>query len=177
MDVKVDVDGMIRDFMPEVLHYYKVFYDMRSNAGVEDIKDYDITKKLPLIRDMKGFFRDHAYGIFFESKPIEGAIDFLDMLADDGHNIHITSNQYRGIQHYTLSWLEEHGVPYDSVNFTKDKSLIDGDVLIDDLIHNLDNVRYGELPICFAQPWNEQYKGFRTNDYRIIHEYINNLDM
>ena len=57
----------------------------------------------------------------------------------------------------------------------KDKSMIRGDLLVDDFPKNLDKFISGRT-ICFAQPWNKEYdKSIRTNDWDKIKTIIDNM--
>jgi len=37
MDVKLDVDGVLREMLEKTIHYYKVFYNPESNIKASDV--------------------------------------------------------------------------------------------------------------------------------------------
>ena len=57
------------------------------------------------------------------------------------------------------------------MSFAKDKRVIAGDILIDDGIHNLEASVDTEIPICFNQPWNKEWKGLRINKLEELIRY------
>jgi len=75
-----------------------------------------------------------------------------------------------------MNWLRKHGFKYDTIHFTKDKTIVKGDVTVEDNLENLIECSWDENVVCFAQNWNKGFSGFRTNDYNAIANYINNLD-
>ena len=51
--------------------------------------------------------------------------------------------------------------------FTQDKSEFIGDYLLDDCTANLERIRQerNSIPVCFDQPWNQDWKGLRVESY------------
>lgn len=176
MDVKLDVDGVLRDIDERVIHYYKVFYNPDAKIKKSDINIYKLHEHFPEVKNFDNFFKEHAKGIFQDSLPYPGAVDFTRRLDYDGHNIHIVTRQMPGVENYTVEWLRKHGFKYDTLHFTKDKTIVKGDVTIEDNLENLIECSWDENVVCFAQNWNRGFSGFRTNDYNAIANHINNLD-
>ena len=53
-----------------------------------------------------------------------------------------------------------------------DKSEFEGDYLLDDRCPELENILQGRksVPVCFDQPWNQDWKGLRVHNYQ---EFLN----
>ena len=178
MIINLDVDGVIRDIAHTVLQIYKEFHDSRSTVTEEDIKQHNLTTFLPLIKSSEDFFVNHHEQIFYNAKPYNGAKNLVVALKDRNHTINIVTSQYKGTEISTLEWLLEHNIEYDSIIFTNNKNIVEGDLLIDDNIKNLSecNKKY---KICFARPWNTEYSGLRVDSYKgclDLVKYISNKE-
>lgn len=84
-------------------------------------------------------------GELYGAPPIAGVREQLERLHDAGHTIHLVTA--RGfLQHGkiirldTIEWINEYGIPHDSLTFIKDKRLVDVDAFIDDAPHNYDQL-------------------------------------
>lgn len=174
--ILLDVDSVLRNMVDKAIQVYNCFYDSNSNLIHSDIVDYDFRKQMPLIADLNQFFKAHAENVFYNARPYDGAIDFVKNLKKDGHDIHIVTNQLPGTEKYTLEWLMENQVPYKSLHFAKDKTILNGDMLIDDYVSNLEKCTNGVTPICVNQPWNQQWEGIRMYNYEQLRGYIRHMD-
>lgn len=105
-------------------------------------------------------------GDLYEGSPFPGAVHGLWRLESAGHFIHlvtargthrsIDSETRELIQMFTSHWLSEWHVPYDSLTFSKDKTVVPADVSIDDNIENYDAlVAAGHGPFLLDRPWNQ----------------------
>lgn len=177
MRIKLDVDGVIKNIIDTSIQIYKEFYDSKDNTKYDDIKIYDMSVAMPGITDFYKFFTQHGKYIFGEAKPYPGAVDFMNSLKNKGHDIAICTNQFKGNEKYTLQWLEQYHIPYDSVHFVKDKTIVKGDLLIDDCIDNLVACQNNHMVACYDQPWNQDWKGTRFMNYSQALEWINSIDL
>ena len=62
MVVKVDVDGVIRNMFDKMCSLYNVLFE--DDKTVDDIKDYDVDKSFPKIKEKLGI---SANKFFFEN--------------------------------------------------------------------------------------------------------------
>jgi 5'(3')-deoxyribonucleotidase len=88
---------------------------------------------------------DHGY-IFRYGAPKPGSVEALTQLREAGHTIHIVTDRFVGsgsmAQINTALWLDENPeVVYDSLTFSKDKTLVNTDYFIDDRPKNVDALR------------------------------------
>lgn len=76
-----------------------------------------------------------AYG-----HPIPDSVEVLTRLKEKGHTIHLATDRFVGdyAQYNTAFWLRQNFIPYDSLTFTKDKTILNVDIFLDD---KPDNVR------------------------------------
>lgn len=102
--------------------------------------------------------------IIFNNAPFRGAVEAINALYDAGHSIHVIT--YRGwpdrpglAERVTENWLNERGYKYNSLTFSKDKTVIKTDVFVED---NLDNYQAlteaGTECYLITRPWNKEAK-------------------
>lgn len=81
--------------------------------------------------------------IFAVGNPIEGAIEALQELRKQGHTVHIVTDRFVGKSSHanTETWLARWGVEYDSLTYTRDKTILRLDAAIDDHPSHVDALR------------------------------------
>lgn len=93
-----------------------------------------------------------------------GAVEHLCRLRDSGHSIHIITNRSFGThpgrsQSATADWLRAWGVPYDTLTFSADKTIIKTDFMIDDNVDNFWALRAsGCRAVVMDQQWNQELR-------------------
>jgi len=168
--INVDVDGVLRATPEKVLEIYKRYYNSSSKLKLEDITTYNFVENLMGL-NAKEFFVNHAEELFYESKPYNGARQFMEELYKD-NKVNIVTDQFKNLEKYTLEWVKKHNIPYDSIHFTGDKGSVKGDYLIDDKIANL-KACIGATPVCYVQPWNSEWNGNRIVQYNDFFPLLN----
>lgn len=153
--ILIDVDGVIADFVDGFMYMYKL-----NGGAVPDgfeWNHWDSMDELPDQGVREGIWHDPD--LFFNLKPYPGAIDALEKLNSVYDVRIVTSLPHRHIPHRS-DWFQRYA-PFihrkDQMIFTNDKSLIMGDVLIDD---SLDHIRAwneaGHInAIIVDRPWNK----------------------
>ena len=166
MLILIDQDGVLADFergfhaawnakghehpiLP--VHERRTFY-------IRDDYPTHIRQEVEAVYTAPGFFR--------ELPPVEGAIEALSELMKLGHEVRICTsplNQYRHCLPEKYEWIERHLGP-DFVSrmiVTKDKTLIQGDILIDDnpMVNGLRPASWKH--VIFDQPYNRHVDGPR----------------
>lgn len=163
--ILVDVDGVVADLCTNWLAFYN--RDYNDSVQLEQITEWDIHKflKPECGTKMYEYLKDPS--IYDEVKPIPGAQEAIEYLRIHGEKIaYLTSGFFTS----KAEWLHRHGFLLGSWQFAKDivvasdKSLIHGDVLIDDGLHNITDP---ERSILFDQPWNQEAPA----EYRRAHSW------
>lgn len=102
--------------------------------------------------------------IIFNNAPFRGAVEAINSLHDAGHSIHVVT--YRGwpdsprlAEDVTEVWLNTNGFKYDSLTFSKDKTVIKTDVFVEDNTQNYYDLNSaGTECYLITRPWNKGIK-------------------
>lgn len=137
MIILVDQDGVLADFslkIGEIIQAHPVLSPHYSD-GIQ--KNFVIEDAFPpeLYEDVRRIY--HTEGFFRNLPPIPGAIDGIKALRALGHEVRICTSPLRVYNHCVnekYQWIEEHlGAEWTELMIpTRDKTLIRGDLLIDD---------------------------------------------
>ena len=110
---------------------------------------------------------------------IPGAVELVRDLRQLGRVIFVTAPcpLYRGWADDRLYWLKSHfsASPYD-VTSIYDKTLFNGQVLIDDSSSNIDKWLDTNRPaIRVVQPWNQNGKGLVANNFSEVLHWVSEV--
>jgi len=146
MRIILDMDEVVVDMMtPLLAHYNKQYH---KNFTIEDIVQWKLPDQLRSIFFVEGFFR--------YLKPLEGAIETIKHLLDQGCDIVIATNHSDDpwIAQDKVFWVQEN-LPQlaDSMMIGNRKDCLNGDVIIDDRPDYLLNSPC-PVKICMDRPWN-----------------------
>jgi 5'(3')-deoxyribonucleotidase len=157
MLIKVDIDGVLRDFVGSVYnHLYSIMpQDVPENEPL--ITKWDIHEFYPKIRKDEFYrliFYTYGYEIFSFAKPYPDAWDFMMVLRNLGVTIVLFTQQTLSNATHTLRWLKKYSIPFDYFIFTetKDKRLMPG-LLLDDKPENM----FSGADILLDRPWNQDF--------------------
>lgn len=97
--------------------------------------------------------------LFLEHNPYPGVADALQTIHAVGHTIHVITARDYGLpgvaQQQTVQWLRRHGIPFDTITFSRDKTVVRTDWYIDDNTNNVIDVHAtGANAVIMDQPWN-----------------------
>lgn len=101
-------------------------------------------------------------GSLYFADPIPGAVEAMHQLTECGHVLHLVTA--RGalangnlIRKHTIDWLAAHGIPFESLTFSRDKTIVDVDVFIEDHPKNAEALaKVGRTVILIDRPYNQQ---------------------
>lgn len=104
----------------------------------------------------------HSHG-----EPLGGASDILRGLMDAGHTVHVITARGEGrdgaTRRATAEWFERWGIPYTTLDFSADKTIVPTDVYLDDKLSNVDEVTAaGTLGVVMDTPHNQDPDCRRT---------------
>ena len=99
-------------------------------------------------------------------RPYPESRDFLSSLRKHGFHIIIASHRTPDTSQPTERWLARHGLPYDELHLSLDKTVLfpKADVVVDDSPLTLEKaIESGALGAGLSFPWNRAYvsNGFR----------------
>lgn len=171
MKVVIDCDEVLRDFVGSLTQVYTKHY---PDHKLIPITEWELDQFFPIGKDIYQFaFEEHVHSIFGQADVIPGAKEMMNTLKKYGHELIICTSQPKHKEWITLEWLEAHSIPYDSVVFTKDKSIVDAPILLDDGLHNLQSFKH--LAIAFDRPWNRDWSGFRVHTHAEFTDFVQRM--
>ena len=134
--------------------------------------------------DDEEFLRIHRKAVLehrmFRTMPVlEGAAEALWRLSDAGVWIRlITHRLYANWGHAvavgdTVSWLDEHGIPYRDLCFLGQKPQVEADAYVDDAPHNIAELRAtGGTVIVYDQAYNRDLPGLRARSWPEVEQHV-----
>lgn len=161
MRIVLDQDEVICSWVARILEWYN--HDYGTSFTRQDVTDYWAMENI-LGPQGKPFIRScMRYPEFYRDlDPMPGAIDGVKKLIDAGHDVVIATAipPSAGIAfHGKLEWIRRNMPFFNTKNFIaiQRKSLLDGDILVDDGPHNIKEwieKGAGEAWV-FDSPWNK----------------------
>lgn len=178
MNIILDCDDVLREFVPEVLTEYNK--ENNSNFVLDDIKVWNINQVLTNVGEFKDYITNRPY-IMFNAKVCNNVYPTLEKLRENGHKITIATHQFKTTEEFTMRWLHKNNIIYDDIFMGRDKYLVVGDIFVDDSIENIRTYsQHHDKTKLFlmTKPWNKDLDiSFSKNIKRIsdlseIIEYI-----
>lgn len=174
MLILLDMDGPVANFMKGWLEQYN--FITKENVRVQDIKGLNTSKFvsepfiLKRIKDSVGFIRN--------LEPIDGAIEGIETLHKQGHEIVFVSNGTNcpTSGHEKRDWLKfylGHLWKFPPLVLTYHKHYVRGDCLIDDQPKNLENLDASTTPLLWHCSYNADVKGYtRIYDWSSLLDWV-----
>ncbi|MFT4309340.1 MAG: 5' nucleotidase, NT5C type [Candidatus Woesearchaeota archaeon] len=158
MILLVDMDGVIADFEQGFLDIYRVRHPDKPFIPIEDRSTFYLTDDYPA--DLVDMVRDitMSVGFFYSLPPIEGALEALPQLLVK-NDVYICTSpllENRTCVQEKYDWIQKYlGTKWkDRMILTKDKTLIEGDYLIDDKPNIKGIVQPSWEQLLYYQPYN-----------------------
>ncbi|MBI4447700.1 5'-3'-deoxyribonucleotidase [Candidatus Woesearchaeota archaeon] len=159
MRILVDMDDVIADFDKELLDRWKIKYPDKIQLKPEEITDFYIADMFP--KELKPLVEDvyHAPGFIKSLPPMEGALEALLEMEKAVKEVFICTSpltNYKNCVREKYEWVEQHlnSNWVKKIILTKDKTIVRGDILIDDK----PEIRGVEIPswehIIYDRPYN-----------------------
>ena len=182
MKVGVDLDGVVYDFVGSLKNYlvmvgWKTPEEIPPATSWTFYKDWGLTTDEFL--DVCADGVDQGF-IFRLGPPLPGAVGGMERLQNAGHTLHIVTNRSFGSHSVsnTEAWLHDYHIPFDSLTFSDDKTLVRTDVFIDDYVKNYDELEAANVrSVLFDQPWNRDAdKALRVHNWGEFTQLVKVLD-
>jgi len=166
LTILCDADDTIADLSAPWIAQLNKQYN--KHVRVEDIPTWDITAAYPDLSSEQIFAPIYQKSFWQQLQPIEGSCHYLKKLLDDGHEVFIvTATNYETSDAKVKRLLELF--PFltgDKIIVAHHKHLINGDVLIDDGVHNLLRGNYEKF--LFHRPNNAAFNEKEHNITRVF---------
>lgn len=168
LTVLVDMDDTIEGLLPAWVEYLNSHHG--TTVDVNDITDWEIPLFFPTLTKEQVFAPLHSdEGFWATVKPLDGAAEYIQKLMDDGHKVLVvTTSDYRSLRPKMDDVLFKNFpmFKWGDVIITAHKQLVNGDVLVDDGIHNLVGGSYEKL--LMDSPHNRSYDAEANGMKRVM---------
>jgi 5'(3')-deoxyribonucleotidase len=173
--IGIDMDGTIADFIAQGINMARELFgvDIDYQEVVETKFSQTINIKLeqmgrPQMTSDEIYTTLYNKGIFAKAPAFEHAIDSIEQLYKDGHEIIIITKPLDWTKSTgdKMEWLDNYlgkrGIEYSVMMFSRmeDKKLVAADIIVEDDIRVLQGHPYA-IAIGIKQPWNTS---LRTDD-------------
>lgn len=129
-----------------------------TNVSEADIAGWKISEYFPTLTENQVFEPIYTYSFWRDVEPMDGAPKYIKQLIDEGFEVYIcTASQFDTIK-AKFEYVLGRYFPFisrDQVIVTKNKKIVNGDILIDDGVHNLEGGHYRK--ILMSAPHNRGY--------------------
>ena len=157
MRVLVDMDEVLVDLLGYICDVYNS--ETGNNLSKENFHCWNLNGCLPLWSKerLDRFFKED--NVFHKLKPINKAVVGFKHLIEN-FDTYIVSSAYPETAHGKSLWLSKYFPEFDQrrVFYCNKKYMVDGDVLIDDGPHNIEDFRKKGKVIIFDMPYNRDIK-------------------
>lgn len=188
-DIGVDLDGVVHNFVDSLRHYV-------VSTGIRTAEQCAVAEKMDFF---KYWYNDKGEGIeneefldichkgvddgvvFYHGAPFPDARKALEDLRYYGHKVHIITDRTFGSENrshsLTREWLKKYDIPYDSLTFSADKTVVPTDIMIDDKIENvIDLENAGTYAFLYDRPWNRVRNNDRFNRVGSLQEFVHAVE-
>lgn len=165
MTILVDIDSTITNFGQTLLQVNNSLYG--TSYTYDEITSYDWFDNT-----FDNPWKPTDYSNFWDTVKVSPkAVEVIESWVKLGHKVYlVTASHFNNMLGYKLNKTLEAFNPTlineRNVIVAQDKATIKGDAMIDDCIGNLMNFK--RIKICFAQPWNREYRGMRSCSWNAI---------
>jgi len=121
-------------------------------------------------------------GFIFAGDVRPGYVESIERVARLGHEVVIATDRPFGSspevsQRLTEEWLAQHGIEFDELHYTAQKSSAGADVFVDDKLENYDElVANGCVAFLLNRPWNKVEGGDARNRINHVSEFADAIE-
>jgi len=182
MRILVDVDGVVADTQEEWLRRYN--FEWEDCLRQQDITAWDVHRFVKPECGLRIYDYLKQEDLYGSVKPVDGALEGVAALRRAGHEVVFVS---AGFFPGKVQWLNTHGFLLDlphgreawetarDVVLANNKTIIQGDVLVDDKYDNVAEFFDGAA-ILFDRPWNGRHQFYpRAFDWEQVVEFVEEI--
>lgn len=175
--ILIDLDDTITNFLEEVINEYNKTYG--TSHSIDEVTEWVIPSSFEY-----GLFSVlELTNILTMITPKLDSIEYINKWIDEGYDVFIVSDCCNCYQSYRdkLKWLKTYIPKFDLSHFIpcKEKYVIQGDILIDDNLDNLNkwslNNPYGHDLLMTAQHNKQIQDERRINSFKEADDYIKTI--
>lgn len=166
MRIGLDLDGVCYNF-ENAVRWHLIQNHGYTPESLPDPIGWNLEERWGMSR---AEFRDFCDGgvdsdiIFTYGAPYPGVVEGLQRIAKAGHSIHVVTARGYGqpgrSAYNTERWLHVWGIPYATMTFSHDKTVVANDIMIDDKLENYDELETAGIPpVLMDQVWNQDTPG------------------
>lgn len=176
MLIYVDIDGTIADLNSEWFRRYN--NDTGDNLTVEKVTDWDVSKFVIPSVGNKIYRYLELPDLYDGVLPIPGALQGIRMIREAGNRVIFASAGAYGATskfHWLKRWGFDPGLAAENFISIYDKSLLKGDMLIDDRDKNI--LDFGDMrSILIDAPYNQNfYWHNRAKNWADVVSFVSSL--
>ena len=164
--ILVDMDEVLDNLLDGWVAYLNERYGVHADA--KDIRQWSLTCVFPFLTEEETIQPLYEDAFHASLAPKPHSVEYLHKMISDGHEVFVVTaaSVYQTVP-AKMDWLFAH-YPYlswENVMIARRKQLIQGDVLIDDGIHNLEGGNY--FKILYDCPYNQSYNAEANGMVRV----------
>ncbi|MBL8008276.1 MAG: 5'-3'-deoxyribonucleotidase [Ignavibacteria bacterium] len=164
MRLLIDMDGVIADFEGEFLRRWRNLYPGKKYVPLEERRGFWLREQYPeeyqdLVQEIY-----HSPGFYQNLPPVSGAIEAVKEISESLNNVFLCTSpmipKYENCVLEKYHWVYENlgGDWINKIIVTKDKTVVRGDVLIDDMPEITGSMKPEWEHILYDQPYNRNIK-------------------
>lgn len=175
MTILVDIDNTITNFNKILLKQIQKCFIPSRKYSYNDIDSYYWFEEM--LPNPWAWTESEYFWNIVQVNP--EAVETLERWVRQGHKVLlVTASHFNNTLGYkirkTLEPFNPELINERNIIIAQDKSVIIGDVMIDDFPNNL--YSFNGTRICYAQPWNQDFNGsLRFSDWNKINEAISTI--
>jgi 5'(3')-deoxyribonucleotidase len=182
MRIILDQDEVLCHWTKRILQYWNEDHLDRPPMTMADIHNWDHRTNMGPDSELglRAYMRFPYF--YFDLEAIDGAVEGVKQLLEQGHEIRIASSVPRSAtMAYVgkVEWLRRHMPFFDISHFyaCSHKEELEGDLLFDDGLHNLIPwEKRGRTAVAMARPWNKDWKGTRVESWPEFVKLVGELE-
>ena len=178
------MDSTIADYNGRLVSSYIERYPREPYIHAEDSADFYISKDYEKAFGVEAGRRirylSYEKGFFLSLDPIPGAVQACNEMLTEGYQVYLCTSpqsRFENCVDEKYQWVLHHmGRPWtDRMILTKDKTLIQGDILIDDKPNITGLLSPSWVQVIFSQPYNLQVNKPRIVEWSNWRDVVYNV--